>query len=304
MEKYAKYKQPSPSSGFAHAINIYGSPACFSAAAGDSVNTSVDKMGKDIKDQFKLDQLKISNAEPRTFVLGKLVPTFFYPIWSAIWAVFHLLNFILMPYYRIDLAPYKEAWPFYLSNWTYTVLTVGAVSDCIATFYVFCKKQSLLVPIPGGLVQTPWYLQVVWVTYNITNVSALMMLFLLGSLVTDDKGDVHTDSASILVQIFSGIYVIGNIFVGSKETRILHVYQPLIFLFVYTLFFNMIPSLAIGRAIYPNMDWNNEPGFGVLWLFGIMLLIAPLVHLLVYGLYLLREFIEDKCCKKGATDLP
>lgn len=70
--EYAKYKQPSPSSGFAHAINIYGSPACFSAAAGDSVNTSVGKMGKDIKDQFKLDQLKISNAEPRTFVLGKV----------------------------------------------------------------------------------------------------------------------------------------------------------------------------------------------------------------------------------------
>ena len=36
------------------------------------MNTSVGKMGKDIKDEFKLDQLKISNAEPRTFVLGKV----------------------------------------------------------------------------------------------------------------------------------------------------------------------------------------------------------------------------------------
>ena len=97
-------------------------------------------------------------------VYFQLVPTFFYPIWSAIWAVFHLLNFILMPYYRIDLAPYKEAWPFYLSNWTYTVLTVGAVSDCIATFYVFCKKQSLLVPIPGNMLNYK-YLQIIKIMF-------------------------------------------------------------------------------------------------------------------------------------------
>eukprot|EP00105_Crassostrea_gigas_P022492 XP_011442033.1 PREDICTED: uncharacterized protein LOC105338552 [Crassostrea gigas] len=258
-------------------------------------------MGKDFndfKDEFKLDKLKINNVEPRTFVLGKLVPTFFYPIWTLIWAIYHSLNLILMPYYRIDLAPYSEPWPFYLSNWVYTVLTVGAVSDCVATLYVFIKKQSLLVPVPGGLVSTPWYLQVVWVLYNITNTSTLTMLILLGSLVT-----VETDAASILVQIFSAFYVIGNILVGSKETRLLHVYQPVAFLFVYTFFFNMIYSLANERPVYPNMDWFKAPGFGVLWLFGLVFVIVPLVHLLVFGLYWLREIIDEKCCKKGPADL-
>lgn len=110
--------------------------------------------------QTKLFYVSITSKLKCICVYFQLVPTFFYPIWSAIWAVFHLLNFILMPYYRIDLAPYKEAWPFYLSNWTYTVLTVGAVSDCIATFYVFCKKQSLLVPIPGNVLIYK-YLQII-----------------------------------------------------------------------------------------------------------------------------------------------
>lgn len=114
---------------------------------------------------------------------------------------------------------------------------------------------------------------------------------------------IETDAASILVQIFSAFYVIGNILVGSKETRLLHVYQPVAFLFVYTFFFNMIYSLANERAIYPNMDWFKAPGFGVLWLFGLIFVIVPLVHLLVFGLYWLREIIDEKCCKKGPTDL-
>ncbi|XP_056000934.1 uncharacterized protein LOC130048350 [Ostrea edulis] len=254
-------------------------------------------MVKAFKEEFELKNWKINDAEPRTFVIGQLVPMFFYPLWTLIWAIYHALNFILMPYYRTELAPYPEPWPFYLSNWTYTVLTIGAVWDCVATIYVYLKKQSLLVPVPGALASTPWFQQVVWVTYNITNVTNLTMTILLGSLVT-----YRSDAASILIQIFSSIYVIANIFIGAKETRILHVYQPIAFMFVYIVF-NMIYSMASGKAVYSTMNWRGQPGFSILWLFGLLLLIAPLVHLFVYGLYRLREFINDKCCKKDVTDV-
>lgn len=75
------------------------------------------------------------------------------------------------------------------------------------------------------------------------------------------------------------------------------------FLFVFTFFFNMIYSLANERAIYPNMNWFKSPEFGVLWLFGLIIVIVPLVHLLVFGLNWLREIIDMKCFKKGPTNL-
>lgn len=93
---------------------------------------------------------------------------FFYPLWTLIWAIYHALNFILMPYYRTELAPYPEPWPFYLSNWTYTVLTIGAVWDCVATIYVYLKKQSLLVPVPGKTKALNNTFQPCQIKYNVT----------------------------------------------------------------------------------------------------------------------------------------
>ncbi|XP_062589391.1 uncharacterized protein LOC134251042 [Saccostrea cucullata] len=252
-------------------------------------------MVKTVKEEFQVKCLKLDHAEPRNFVISRLMHMFFYPIWAGIWAVFHLVNLILMPYYRIDLAPYPQPWPFYLSNWVCLILAVHAVLDFIVTLYVFLKKQPLLVPDPAGLMDTPWYQQLLWVTYNITNVTTLTMTILLGSLVT-----FRDDAPSIIIQIFSSFYIIFNILMGGKETRILHVYQPMIYMFLYLLF-NSIYSVASGKAIYPYMDWVKTPAHGLLWIFGIILLIVPLVHLFVYGLYRLRECIADKCKK---SDVP
>ncbi|XP_061187087.1 uncharacterized protein LOC133195246 [Saccostrea echinata] len=248
-------------------------------------------LSQTFKEEFQVEFFKLDNAEPRNFVISKLMHMLFYPIWTVIWAVFHLLNLLLMPYYRIDLAPYPEPWPFYLSNWACLILAVHAVLDCVITFYIFLKKQPLLVPDPAGLMNTPWYEKLLWVTYNITNVTTLTMTLLLGSLVT-----YRADAPSILIQIFSSFYVIANIIIGGKETRILHAYQPMAYLFLYILF-NLIYSAASGNAIYPTMDWAKTPGYGILWLLCILLLIAPLIHLLVYGIYRLREFIVEKCKK-------
>lgn len=101
-----------------------------------------------------------------------------------------------------------------------------------------------------------------------------------------------SDPVIFLIQIVSPVYVIANVIVSAKETRILHLYQPASFLLLYILT-NMAHCLATGSRVYALLNWTGSPVITIAISLGILLVFTPLLHMFVYGLFRLRTYLID-----------
>lgn len=102
-----------------------------------------------------------------------------------------------------------------------------------------------------------------------------------------------SDTVGLLVQTISPLYVIANIAISARETRILHFYQPVIFLFIYILV-NLIYCATTGSRVYTAMHWTGSPIITIAISLGILLVFTSLVHLFVYGIFRLRTYLTNK----------
>ncbi|XP_056000986.1 uncharacterized protein LOC130048365 isoform X4 [Ostrea edulis] len=225
-------------------------------------------------------------------------PRYFYLVWTTIWAIFHFTSLLLVPYYRTVLTPYPEPWTVHLPNWSYLVLVITSVSDCVATIIALTKRKGLLAPSADEVPAIPWFMQLVWLLYNTANVSVLTATLLLRVIIP-----FRTDLSSILVQVVSPVYVTMNIFVCGKETRLLHVYQPFCFIFLYMLT-NAVYTLTSGSRIYPLLNWSGSPIITIAISMGILMTFVPLLHVFVYGVFRLRTYVIDRCKRETVEDPP
>ncbi len=53
--------------------------------------------------------------------------------------------------------------------------------------------------------------------------------------------------------------------------------------------------------IYPQLDYANAPGIAAGWIFGVILVVVPLLHALFYLRHLLGQLIYKYCCLERAT---
>lgn len=107
---------------------------------------------------------------------------------------------------------------------------------------------------------------------------------------------------NFLVHGFNSIVTIVDILVSGRPCRLMHFYHPFVFWLAY-LAFSAIYWAAGGlnpggySYIYPVLDWDNlglTVPFVVIGLF----VALPIVHTLLWGLHLLRDFIVRKFVKK------
>ena len=77
--------------------------------------------------------------------------------------------------------------------------------------------------------------------------------------------------------------------------RVLHFYHLCLFALVYTIFSLILHGAGYESRIYPVLDWVNSAGSSIGIALIMILVAAPIAHMLVFGIYKLRVFIASKC---------
>ena len=104
-----------------------------------------------------------------------------------------------------------------------------------------------------------------------------------------------TDARSIEKHTMNTVFTVLNLLVSAKPVRLLHVYHPIIFIFIYGLF-SLIYQSVTGDAVYSILDWLGNPGPTIGYILVLFLVALPLGHAILFGLYQLRLIIAKKCC--------
>ena len=102
---------------------------------------------------------------------------------------------------------------------------------------------------------------------------------------------------SINTHAINLVIMILDLSISHIPIRLLHFYHVSFAGIVYTVFSLILHGTGYESSIYPNvLDWTNSSGFSIGMCFIIILVIAPVVQLIAYGLYQLRSFIGRKTC--------
>lgn len=107
---------------------------------------------------------------------------------------------------------------------------------------------------------------------------------------------------NFLVHGFNSIMTIFDILVSGRPCRLMHFYHPFVFWLAYIAFSSIYWAAGgvnpSGNSyIYPVLNWDNldlTAPFVVIGLF----VALPIVHALLWGLHLLRDFAVGRCVKQ------
>ena len=121
-------------------------------------------------------------------------------------------------------------------------------------------------------------------------------MFPAGEVVTVTNATVHGANA---------LYALLDRCFTASPVRLLHVWHVMLYGAVYAIF-TALHFAAGGDPIYPQVDYYDAPGFAVAFMLGLILIVAPLGHLLMYLLTVAREAIRERCggcCGANCVDL-
>ncbi|CAC5381219.1 unnamed protein product [Mytilus coruscus] len=267
-----------------------------------------------LRDEFRLKSLGFSNISPQLFVRLQLKTTFvdinqtirendqsacgpkiLYPIWTTFWLVYHLVWFGLEPYFVLSAEQEPSDYFIYFTNWGYVLLGLSNLTDCIVTWYVYCRRKDILENVKDEI-GMPWYIQLVWFLFETSNGIAISVTVGFYSAL-----ELSTHPASIEFHAINSVYVILNLLVCAKVINLFHVIYPMIFGIVYIIF-TIIYQLGFEEnPIYPILDWNET--FPTAVTVAVLIFVGiPIVHLVLFGLYKLRIFIARNCCHSAQVE--
>lgn len=105
---------------------------------------------------------------------------------------------------------------------------------------------------------------------------------------------------SVEKHFMNWIFIVSNFLFCAKPVRLLHVYQPMLFILGFGMF-SLAYQKASGMAIYPILDWYNlGPTIG--YVVGLGFIGIPVIHAAFFGLYRLRVYVSSKCCSRHSAE--
>ncbi|VDI37705.1 Hypothetical predicted protein [Mytilus galloprovincialis] len=247
------------------------------------------------KEEFQFQSFGFDHDSPRLFVVTECGPRLLYPIWTLIWLFYHLLWFILEPYfiYGVDGSSETSKYLLYFTNWGYIILGFSNLMDAISTVYVHYKRPELInKECRFKDDRLPWYIRFSWFLFETSNTIAITVTIGLYSIQIPTN-----DAPSIEFHAINTVYVVLNLFVSAKPVRVLHLIYPMSFAGIYILFTVVYQPMANNAAIYSELDWNGESQT-IAALFVTAAIIVPLIHVLLYVFYVTKTIIHMKICRK------
>ncbi|XP_041379501.1 protein rolling stone-like isoform X2 [Gigantopelta aegis] len=207
--------------------------------------------------------------------------------------MYHLASIIACAFVSKNIHGETDVkWFIYLTNWSYSMLTLDVLLEFIAVVYVR-KADDIL---SGDYTVTPWYLKAVWVVYNVGNCSAVLVTVLYWFILY--KTGVPITTTTVVVHALNSVYVILNLPVTAVPVGIYHFFHSMVVGVVYVIF--TIVYHALGGTnrhdkpyIYPQIDWNR-PGTAAMYSAGVVFVAIPLIHSLIFHVYLARVAVYNR----------
>ncbi|KAK7490571.1 hypothetical protein BaRGS_00018174 [Batillaria attramentaria] len=253
---------------------------------GDEDRTCVSA----VRDEFRCSSFWLGHAEPRILASDQWGFPKLYVGWRVFWALYHLTWSM---YDWINNATTTErpgTWLVYLTNWTFLLLTANTIVQATVVLHVTFGRSDL----EDG--RTPWYLKVAWLVYEMASAASIAVTVLYFVLLFDGTLSV----ISTVTHLLNTVYVILDVCVTAMPVRLLHVIYVAAYTVAY-LVFSLIYWAADGvnsdgePYIYETLDWS-KPQRAAPVVVGAALVGVPLVHLLLWTLYMIRSAIHRNAC--------
>ncbi|KAK3857362.1 hypothetical protein Pcinc_036386 [Petrolisthes cinctipes] len=249
-----------------------------------------------VRDEFRRENLCLHHKVPHLFVtsqwqqqnrmsclyLGyRLFWALYFLVW-AVWAWVGSMGYSAPLHLKIHFL-------LYLTNWSILVLAVDTSLQAINVI-LHLKKVS-----EDGEAQypaMPTRLKVSWVFSNVIGAIHALITASYWITVYPNRSDEKLTEIGINTHIMPVLYVLLDSMVSATPRRLLHAYQPALYMLAYTLF-NLMYYLCggldyLGRpALYPILDWTR-PGSTIGIMSLVIVLLVPFLHALLCGLYATR----------------
>ena len=137
-----------------------------------------------------------------------------------------------------------------------------------------------------------WFHKVVWILFEVSCGVAFIITVAYWSLL-----EINLSPFSINNHLINAIIMLLELLVNRIPIRILHFYNLFFFSIIYIVFSLILHGSGFSSAIYPVLDWEQNWRLALGLALGIVLLVAPLVHLIVFGIYSVRKAVASKSKK-------
>ncbi|XP_022096041.1 protein rolling stone-like [Acanthaster planci] len=254
----------------------------------------------------------------------------FVAVYLTVWLGLILSVWGEPPFYR--QADVKAKWLIYVSNWSFLVLTLYLITMAVGNVYYHathgCKNTSVGadidpesdpegmipmssvhsprgVPVSGDdgaepLPPLPWYFKFAWFLQAVVYSSGLFVALNFYILVFDPAtSTLH--AYNFHIHGVNLIIIVLDLILAATPMRVLHLVYPSALAFVYfvfTLIYEGVGGLNEfgGTAIYVGfLDWGAAPVTSGIVMAIVVLVAAPVIHLIFYAFYRIRQAIS-KCC--------
>ena len=206
----------------------------------------------------------------------------------------------------------------FLTNWCYLMwncyLIISAVSATVKVSLVYyrekqsdpastqtlleCPKPYIDIDKPvrccgRGNDATTWYQKVQWVFFYFGAELAVVVVILYWALIYNGGA---VDGVNANTHLVNGIIGLIDIFFSGVPVRILHFIYGVAFGATYVVFTGIYhaangTNVQGDPYIYDVIDYGNNPGSATGWVLGVVFVLLPLVHLMVFGLYTIRFWL-------------
>ena len=217
-------------------------------------------------------------------------------------------------------------WPVYLTNWGFTALclhlwvsTMLTVGHAITHRHFFCEApplhRSMGTPVSAtdseidfqedgqddvGFVmptdRLPWYCKLSWVLFNIIANGAIIVsvVFFAGLYPQIYKDGQFPTIEDFHLHAVNSMIILLELMFSALPIRILHFVFVQMFGIAYAGMSLLLYYFYTKEPIYPKiLDWNHPLPTG-LTVAGLILIAAPLLHIILFSLYKYRVFIFRK----------
>ena len=210
----------------------------------------------------------------------------------------------------------------YYTNWGHVTFTLyliwSALSVTIRYIHVhFCSKEipklknypkSSKPPVGCcGLIidSTTWYQKIHWLLFIIGSEVAVSITILYWPLFYNPDYDYdYFGHINLVVHLFNGLLAYTDFWLTSVPIRLYHAVYLVAFGGIYSVFTGIHYAANSNRSefIYPQIDYQANPGSASGFVVTIVLVFLPIVHVIFYVSYLGREgiffLIKKFCCKQ------
>ncbi|XP_045165702.1 uncharacterized protein LOC123529437 [Mercenaria mercenaria] len=292
-------------------------------------------MSTHCEEEFMLKNIWFHHKRPIIFVTSQFGPHALYPAWNAIQLIYHIIVLTIdgSQAGKQNDEPTGNYF-LYLPNWAYMLLVLSNIVDLAVTLYVHCLAKYILeerenekaeaevvmrnkaVKISyktmGKYYKMRGYLKVSWVFFTLSSVVGITVTILYWTVHFYSVGmneyssvgsnynlngmriDENTlDFGTLAFTFLNTIVILIHITITAKPFRLLHFYMPVIFVAAYV-GFSIIYQWCSGNYIYNILDWDQVfPTTGIAY--GVVFIVVPLVHLVVYGLVQARIKVGTWC---------